>query len=275
MNTAYANETHPAIISCWIKLLNISQLPDEYQYNPLLVLLLTDYDRMESFHTTSRRVKELNVTDFRYLSTSNTEYHTGFQYKIFMFNQSVDHTIAVCGTRYYANNTRKECLATAFTLIRYNGKTITTTTPPTSENPTTTESITTTLTTPTENTTTEETPFDPNTTTEMCNQISDETNTPSATIPVPPETGTQEHSGPLVTGLSFGTSVLVLIVAILVLIIAVLWVKLRTVSADIKVQRATCTCARNLDQSLMKTNTKVVSDSEGEKDENPSPNPDQ
>ena len=268
-HTAYANETHPAIISCWIKRLNTSQLPVNHMHNPLLALFLTNYDRLEFFYTQPQRVEDLYVT---YNNTSNTDYHIRFEYQIFMFNQSMDHTVAVCGTRYYTGNSDKQCLATTFTSIRYNGVTITSTTPPIT---TTTETTTTIKTTSTENTTTEETPSDANATTQMCNQTTDESKIPLTTMPVPLEPKTLGYSGPLITGLSLGTSILVLMVVILVLIIGILWVKLRSVSADIKVQRATCTCARNLDQSLMQMNTKVVSDSEEEKNENPSPNPDQ
>ena len=264
MHVAYANETDPAIIPCWIKRLNSSQLPANHKHNPVLALLMTNYEAMEYFITMPQSAEGLyNITDFRYVSTSNTDYHIGFEYSIYMFDQSMDHTVAICGIRYYADATNKQCLATTFTLIRYNSSTVTTTEPPI---------ITTAETTPTEYTTTEVTVSDPTTTTEGCNQTPDETNTPVTTIPVPPETATLGYSGPLVTGLSLSTSILVLMVVVLVLIIGILWVKLRTVSADIRVQRATCKCTHNLDKSEIRMNKEVVSDS-GEENENSSSNP--
>ncbi len=267
MHTVYANEVDPAIIPCWTKKLNSSQLPANHQHNPALALLITSYETMEFFTIMPQSVDGLyNVTAFRYVNTSNTDYHIGFEYSMYMFDQSMDRTVAICGIRYYADGTNRQCLATTFTLIRYSS----------AEPPTTTSTAETTPTVYT--TTTEATTPDVITTIERCNQTPDET-TPSTTPPVPPETtppvpsetvmvdspGPLGSSGPLVTGLSLSTSILVLWVIILMLIIAILWVKLRIVSAAL--QKAMCNTRSNLDQSEMKINKKAVSDSKGENNE--------
>ena len=261
MHTAYGNETDPAIIPCWIKRLNSSQLPADHRHNPVLALLITYYERLELFTTMPQSVDGLyDITDFRYVNTSNTDYHIGFEYSVYIFDQSMDRSVAICGIRYYAEGTNKQCLATIFTLIRYNSSIVTTIEPPTTE-------ITSTEVTTVSNATTA--------TTEGCNQTPNETDTPSTTAPVPPLPPGTATSGPLgsiVTGLSLSMLILVVTVAILVLITVILWVKLRTVSADVRVQRATCTCAQNLHQSSIQMNKEIVSDSEGENNENRSSN---
>ena len=260
MHTAYGNEIDPAIIPCWIKRLNSSRLPADHRHNPVLALLITYYERLELFTTMPQSVDGLyDITDFRYVNTSNTDYHIGFEYSVYIFDQSMDRTVAICGIRYYAEGTNKQCLATTFTLIRYNSSIVTTTEPP---------NITTTDSKITEYTSTEITTVsDAITTTEGCDQ------TPNDTAPLPPQTATSGPLGSIVTGLSLSTLILVVMVAILVLITVILWVKLRIVSADVRVQRATCTCAQNLHQSSIQMNKEIVSDSEGENNENRSSNP--
>ena len=285
IHTAYANEMVPAIISCWIKKLNLSQLPANHRHNPALALLITklNYETVKPFTTMPESFDGLyNVTNFRYVNTSNTDYHIGFEYSMYMFDPSMDRTVAICGIRYYVAGTRDTlCLATTFTLIRYNS---TATVPPSMEPPTTTIAKT----TPTEyyTPTTEATTPGPDvtTTTECCNQTPDEIDTPTSTTPIPPETTTPMlhagetvslvppgalGSGPLVTVLSSSTAILVLLVVILVLAVAILWVKLRTVSADLRLQKATYNTGSRPDQSEIRIN-KAVSNSEGERNESSS-----
>ena len=258
----------PAIIPCWIKKLNSSQLPADHRHNPALALLITNYERMDFFMTMPQSFDDLyNITDFRYVNTSDTDYHIGFEYSMYMFDQSMDRTVAICGIWYYVNGTNRQCLATTFTLIRYNS-----TVPTSMELPT----ITTAETTPTPTTIVTTPGPVVITTTERCN--TDGTDTPSTTPLIPPETTTpvlptgtvtSRASRSLVTGLSLSTSILVLMVVILVLVVAILWVKLHTVSADLRVQKATCNTRSKSNQSEIRIN-EAVSDSEGERNENSS-----
>ena len=276
MHTAYANEMAPAIIPCWIKKLNLSQLPANHRHNPVLALLITNYERMEFFTTMPQSFDGLyNVTDFGYVNTSDTDYHIGFEYSMYMFDQSMDRTVAICGIRYYADDTNRQCLATTFTLIRYNSTS--STEPPTTTTAETTPTVYT--------TTTEATTPDIITTTEICNQTPDGTDTSTSTPSVPPEMMTPmpraretvtvmltspgpQGSRRLVIGLSLSTAILVLLVIILVLVVAILWVKLRTASADLRVQKATSTSHSNPDRSEIRINKEAVSDSKGERSEN-------
>ena len=96
MNTTYTNGIDPAIIPCWIKRLNSSQLPADHghRHNPLLVLLITYYEQLELFTTMPQNVDGLyDITDFRYVNTSNTDYHMGFEYSVYMFDQSMNCTV--------------------------------------------------------------------------------------------------------------------------------------------------------------------------------------
>ena len=277
----------PAIITCWIKKLNLSQLPANHRHNPALALLITklNYEMVKPFTTMPQSFDGLyNVTNFGYVNTSDTDYHIGFEYSVYMFDPSMDRTVAICGIRYYVGGTQSSdtlCLATAFTLIRYNS---TATVPPSMEPPTTTTAET----TPTEYYTpsTEATTPGPDltTTTECCNQTPDEIDTPTSTTPIPPETTTPMlhagetvtlvppgalGSGPLVTVLSSSTAILVLLVVTLVLVVAILWVKLRTVSADLRLQKAMCNTRSKPGQSEIRINEEV-SNSEGERNESSS-----
>ena len=110
-------------------------------------------------------------------------------------------------------------------------------------------------------------------TTERCTQTPDGTNVPTSTPSVPSETMIPVLSPrtgvpvSLVTGISLSTSILVFMIVMLVLIVVILWVKLRTVSADLRVQKAMCNTRSKPDQSEIRIN-KALSDSERERNEN-------
>ena len=244
MHKTIANETHPAIISCWVKRLDLSS---HARYNPVLRLLISKREEFKSFRAMPVHEKGLYNISYSQASidSSNTDYNLAFEYTMYMFDDSVDYTVATCGITYHTPTTNiTQCWSPAFTLIRYDspiedcpGQTIITTSSPTSVATTKTTSTATTG----ETLTTTSVP--------SVTKISNTYPTPTV---IPP-------SGTLIAGFSSAILILILMVVLLLLAAVILWVKLRSVSADRDILQT------NYDE-LTRKNEGAASDSEGELD---------
>lgn len=114
-NVLKANEDHPAIINCSVRLHHNST----NYHNPSLKLSLSEAIFLSKSYAFPE-TKDLYDIVYSNTTSHNSIYDLQFEYSLRMGSQSANNTIAVCGIR-YSNHDNEDmvCWSNTYTLIRY------------------------------------------------------------------------------------------------------------------------------------------------------------